>query len=226
MQPIRVGGRAKMDIERVNDTTIKFYITYTDIEDRGFDRDEIWYNRERGEELFFEMMNEANDRDDEFELEGPLWIQIHALDKGLEIVVTRGQVSDGNVKLEIPVSDRDSGDTNLIDLMAGNEEDELEPANDHLEIVIGFRDFEDIISLSHNFFIDDLYNELYHFEGTYYLYVVFNDERYNEDEQDDMLSQMLEYGYESDISIYRMMEYGKEIVKENALPVIRTSFSK
>ncbi|ARK31461.1 adaptor protein MecA [Halalkalibacter krulwichiae] len=215
-----------MDIERVNDTTIKFYITYTDIEDRGFDRDEIWYNRERGEELFFEMMNEANDRDDEFELEGPLWIQIHALDKGLEIVVTRGQVSDGNVKLEIPVSDRDSGDTNLIDLMAGNEEDELEPANDHLEIVIGFRDFEDIISLSHNFFIDDLYNELYHFEGTYYLYVVFNDERYNEDEQDDMLSQMLEYGYESDISIYRMMEYGKEIVKENALPVIRTSFSK
>lgn len=215
-----------MDIERVNDTTIKFYITYTDIEDRGFDRDEIWYSRERGEELFFEMMNEANDRDDEFELDGPLWIQIHALDKGLEIVVTRGQVSDGNVKLEIPVSDKDSGDSSLVDLMAGNEEDELDPTNDHLEIVIGFKDFEDVISLSHNFYIADLYNELYHFEGTYYLHVLFNDESYNEDEQDDMLSQMLEYGYESDISIYRMKEYGKEIVKENALPVIRQSFSK
>ena len=215
-----------MDIERVNDTTIKFYITYTDIEDRGFDRDEIWYSRERGEELFFEMMNEANDRDDEFELDGPLWIQIHALDKGLEIVVTRGQVSDGNVKLEIPVSDKASGDSSLVDLMAGNEEDELDPTNDHLEIVIGFKDFEDVISLSHNFYIADLYNELYHFEGTYYLHVLFNDESYNEDEQDDMLSQMLEYGYESDISIYRMKEYGKEIVKENALPVIRQSFSK
>ncbi len=41
-----------MEIERINDSTIKFYITYRDIEDRGFDRDEIWYNRERGEELF------------------------------------------------------------------------------------------------------------------------------------------------------------------------------
>lgn len=215
-----------MDIERVNDTTIKFYITYTDIEDRGFDRDEIWYNRERGEELFFEMMNEANDRDNEFELDGPLWIQLHALDKGLEIVVTRGQVSDGNVKLEIPVTDKDSGESSIVDLMAGNEEDELDPTNDHLEIVIGFKDFEDVISLSHNFFIPDLYNELYHFEGTYYLHVLFNDESYNEDEQDDMLSQMLEYGYESDISIYRMKEYGKEIVKDNALPIIRKSFSK
>jgi adapter protein MecA 1/2 len=90
-----------MEIERVNDTTIKFFITYKDIESRGFERDEIWYNRERGEELFFEMMNEANNRDD-FELDGPLWIQVHALDRGLEILVTRGQVSDGNMKLEGP----------------------------------------------------------------------------------------------------------------------------
>ncbi len=216
-----------MDIERVNDTTIKFFITYKDIEDRGFDRDEIWYNRERGEELFFEMMNEASDSD-EFELDGPLWIQVHALDKGLEIVVTRGQVSDGNVKLEIPVSqDKENGDQDVVDLMAGNgEDDELEASNEQLEIVIGFQDFEDVISLSHNFFISDLHNELFHFEGTYYLHVLFNDESYSEDQQDDMLSQMLEYGFESDISIYRIMEYGKAIVTSNALPVIRSSFSK
>jgi adapter protein MecA 1/2 len=215
-----------MDIERVNDTTIKFFITYKDIEDRGFDRDEIWYNRERGEELFFEMMNEASDRD-EFELDGPLWIQVHALDKGLEIVVTRGQVSDGNVKLEIPVSqDKETRDENMVDLMTGHSSEEDLDTTDQLELVIGFADFEDVISLSHNFFIDDLENELYHFEGRYYLHVLFNDEQYNEDEQDDMLSQMLEYGYESDLSIYRMQEYGKEIMPEFALKNLRTHFPK
>ncbi|ADC48448.1 MULTISPECIES: adaptor protein MecA [Alkalihalophilus] len=214
-----------MDIERVNDTTIKFFITYKDIEDRGFDRDEIWYNRERGEELFFEMMNEANDRD-EFELDGPLWIQVHALDKGLEIVVTRGQVSDGNVKLEIPVSqDKENTDENIVDLMTGHSSEDDEGIDtDQLEIVIGFNDFEDIISLSHNFFIDDLENELYHFEGRYYLHVLFNDDQYNEDEQDDMLSQMLEYGYETDLSIHRMQEYGKEIIGEYALKHLRGHF--
>ncbi len=213
-----------MEIERVNDTTIKFFVTYKDIEDRGFDRDEIWYNRERGEELFFEMMNEASDRN-EFELDGPLWIQVHALDKGLEVVVTRGQISGGNVKLEIPVIQDEDGEMhNHLDMLT--HQDALESVQEQLEIVIGFHDFEDIISLSHNFYIDDLANELYHFEGTYYLHVVFNDDRYNEDEQDDMLSQMLEYGYESDISIYRIKEYGKVIAATNALPFIRSTFSK
>ena len=210
-----------MEIERVNDTTIKFFITYKDIEDKGFDRDEIWYNRERGEELFFEMMNEASNNNDDFKLEGPLWVQVHALEKGIEIVVTRGQVDDGNVQLEIPVLKENSDGS--IEVLTG---EDLEDLENQLEIVIGFEDFEDVISLSHNFFINDLYNKLYHFEGTYYLHVIFNDARYTEDEQDDMLSQMLEYGYESEISIHRVIEYGKEIVTTNALPVIRSSFSK
>ena len=55
-----------MDIERINDHTMKFFITYIDIEDRGFNREEIWYDRERSEELFWEMMDEARDHDDFF----------------------------------------------------------------------------------------------------------------------------------------------------------------
>lgn len=66
----------KMDIERINENTVKFYISYIDIEKRGFSRDEIWFNRDKSEELFWEMMDEINDESD-FEVEGPLWIQVH-----------------------------------------------------------------------------------------------------------------------------------------------------
>ena len=45
-----------MDIERVNEHTLKLFITYRDIEDRGYSREEIWYNRAKGEELFWDMM--------------------------------------------------------------------------------------------------------------------------------------------------------------------------
>jgi len=224
-----------MEIERVNETTIKFFITYNDIEDRGFDRDEIWYNRERGEELFFEMMNEANDHED-FELEGPLWIQVQAMEKGLEIVVTRGQISDGSVKLEIPVSTKDKDrdmpvDENIVDLIdaqfgdrrKGHADDVVE---EQLEIVIGFEDFEDLISLSHSLQVTDLENSLYHYEGRYFLFVLFSDDRYTEDEQDDMLSQMLEYGYETELTVYRLHEYGKQIAAENALMTMRNNFPK
>lgn len=221
-----------MDIERLNESTIKFFITYKDIENRGFDREEIWYNRERGEELFFEMINEANDIEN-FELEGPLWIQVQALDKGLEIIVTRGQVTDGNVRLEIPVSNEDVNipvDENIVDLLDENFVKNKQKSDDDLEqelldLVIAFDDFEDIIALSHDIQVKGFNNALYHFEGQYYLFVMFTDE-FPEDEQDDMLSQILEFGFESEVSIHRIQEYGKEVLADEALQNLRTMFEK
>lgn len=220
-----------MEIERVNDSTIKFFITYKDIEARGFDRDEIWYNRERSEELFFEMMNEAQDLE-QFELEGPLWIQVQALDKGLEVVVTRGKVSNGNVRLEIPMSKHDKPldlplDETIADMLgqhfSSNEEDE--EVEELMELIIGFEDFEDLISLSHSLLTNDFENAIYFFEGRYHLHVIFNDEQYTEDEQDNILSHMLEYGYESEVTIYRLQEYGKLVLSGNALATFKDTFS-
>src|SRR5690625_1839041 len=82
-----------MEIERINENTVKFYISYVDIESRGFEREEIWYNRERSEQLFWQMMDEVNYKED-FPVEGPLWIQVQALEKGLEIIVTKAQISN------------------------------------------------------------------------------------------------------------------------------------
>lgn len=223
-----------MEIERVNDSTIKFFITYKDIEARGFERDEIWYNRERSEELFFEMMNEAQDLE-QFELEGPLWIQVQAMDKGLEVVVTRGKISNGNVRLEIPMSKQDKSielplDETIADMLGQHftppdDEEESEELMELMELIIGFDDFEDLISLSHSLRVNDFENAVYFFEGKYYLHVVFNDEQYTEDEQDNILSHMLEYGYESEVTIYRLQEYGKLILSDNALATFKNTFT-
>ncbi|SFE73629.1 adaptor protein MecA [Alteribacillus iranensis] len=223
-----------MEIERINESTVKFFITYKDIEDRGFDRDEIWYNRERGEELFFEMINEAHDREN-FEIEGPLWIQVQALDNGMEIVVTRGQITDGNVKLEIPVSQgKDEEvpvDDNIVDMLdeqfrssQKSRQTNSSLDTDELEIVISFADLEDLIALSQAFAADHIQNEIYYFEGKYYLYLMFDD-HYAEDEQDDMISHVLEYGEESDMSIYRIREYGKTIASSEGLQTLQDNFS-
>ncbi|CAM4019291.1 adaptor protein MecA [Alkalicoccus chagannorensis] len=213
-----------MEIERINDTTIKFYITYSDIERRGFDKEEIWYSRERGEELFFEMMNEVSDQE-KFEMNGPLWVQVHALEKGLEVIVTRGQMNDGSVKLEIPLEEEEGVDKNIVDMLdqqfTGEESEDKENT---LSVVVGFDDFEDVISLSTRFDEQDVHTSLYHFEGTYYLFVTIND-LFTDEEQDNLLSRVLEYGYESDITIHRIQEYGKTILDESALQTIRTQFS-
>src|SRR5690606_5066267 len=96
-----VKERCKMEIERINDNTVKFYISYLDVEERGFSRDEIWFNRDKSEELCGEMMDEVNEEAD-FVMEGPLWIQVQAMDKGLEVTVTRAQLTKDGQKLDLP----------------------------------------------------------------------------------------------------------------------------
>ncbi|WLR51592.1 adaptor protein MecA [Bacillus tianshenii] len=226
-----------MEIERINENTVKFYVTYGDIEDRGFDREEIWYNRERSEELFWDMMDEVHHKE-EFPVEGPLWIQVQALEKGLEVIVTRAQLSKDGQKLELPISEEKQNELpvdeqieSMLDqqFRSGNnedsEEDEVEELEEEqLRFVIGFRDFEDIISLAHNFKVEGMFQQLYYFENRYYLYIGFTDERYSEEQQDNLLSQVLEYGYEARITIHRIQEYGKEIMVDEALEQIRKHF--
>jgi adapter protein MecA 1/2 len=224
-----------MEIERVNDHTLKFFITYRDIEKRGFNKEEIWYNRERGEELFWEMMDEAHQQE-EFPLEGPLWIQVQALDKGLEILVTRAALSNDGSKLELPISDDKTidmpVDQNIGKLLDQNFkqsdesefEDEIEAEDDgYLSFVIGFADFEDLVSLSHEIDTDLFIDSLYTYDNKYYMNVEFNTDA-SDDEQDNILSRILEYGYESTVTIYRIQEYGKVIVSEKGLETIRNYF--
>jgi adapter protein MecA 1/2 len=221
-----------MEIERINDNTVKFYISYLDIEQRGFDREEIWYNRERSEELFWEMMDEVH-QEEEFEVEGPLWIQVHALDKGLEVLVTRAQVGKDGQKFDLPISEKlkdlpvDERIEELLDQQF-NPKDELEDeelVEDSLEFLLSFRDFEDVISLSKRPGLDDILTRLFAYDNKYYLYVEFDEETFIEDEIDNLLSILLEYGNESQLTIHRLEEYGKEVINEDVFLTLRTHFS-
>jgi adapter protein MecA 1/2 len=220
-----------LEIERINDNTVKFYISYGDIEERGFDRDEIWYNREKSEELFWEMMDEVH-QEEEFMIEGPLWIQVQALDKGLEVLVTKAQISKDGQKFELPITDEKLKDIpvderieELLDQHFNTKTDDDDDSyEDTLEFLIAFKDFEDVISLSNRNILEDLSTRLYSFEGKYYLFVEFPEEEYDEEDIDNSLSLLLEYGHETATTIHRVEEYGKLIITENVFSEIRKHF--
>ena len=222
-----------MEIERINEYTVKFYISYGDIEERGFDREEIWYNRERSEELFWEMMDEVH-QEEEFIVEGPLWIQVQALDKGLEVLVTKAHLSKDGQKFELPIPNEKMKDLpvdekieELLDQHFNpghSDDDEFMPSDDPLEFLLVFNDFEDVIQLAHRPGLEDIITRLYHFEGKYYLYTEFPEELLDEDEIDDILSILLEYGLETQVTIHRIQEYGKEIIAENVFSTIKEHF--
>jgi adapter protein MecA 1/2 len=228
-------GERQVDIERINEHTVKFYVSYIDIEKRGFNQDDLWYNRDKSEQLFWEIMDELSVQE-EFMPEGPLWVQVQALEDGIEVIVTQAQVSKDGQKLELPVGvDKvidlplDERMESLLEQHFGNLDEELTKMSQLEEepysFVYRFDDIEDIISLSHRIDLENIINSLYVFEKRYYLYIEFDETSHDEEKIDAVLSVISEYSNESNITIHRIEEYGKVIALNNALHVFQQSFS-
>ncbi|RJP00601.1 adaptor protein MecA [Exiguobacterium sp. RIT452] len=208
-----------MKIERVNDNTVKFFITYTDIERRGFARDEIWYNRERGEQLFWQMMDEANEKES-ISFEGPLWIQVQAFEKGLEVTVTIAKTSVDGEQV-----DEEELDSLLRSAMSDAEEKETELSQD---VLFETTDFEHIIALSQYAeapVFEELNTSLYQKDGLYLLHLHFKDATEVE-EQENVMSLIAEYLNFSEQTIHPVAEYGKTIIAEDVFTFVRSHFPK
>jgi len=222
-----------MEIERINDNTIKFYISYMDIEDRGFNREEIWYNRERSEQLFWQVMEEADHVEEDFEIEGPLWIQVQAMEKGLEITVTKAQMSKDGQNLEVPVDQvmaQNQLDDKLEDML-GDSDEEGTNDTDHdekiLPHVVTFKDFEDLIQLSHA--IEDVHgieHTIYHYKNQYVMIYMFDDVVLDAYAQNGLKSTIEEYAQKAKISVAMILEYGIPIFDENGLAEIKQLFTR
>src|SRR4051812_20433909 len=164
-----------MEIERINENTVKFFLSYIDIEERGFTREEVWYNRDKSEELFWEMMDEIND-ETEFEVEGPLWIQVHAMNNGIEVTVTRAQMSD-NAESDGPFGLDESRKHFDPDPSLFADSDQLmNELNDEPVVwtsdMFVFEEFENLIPLSNIIPPYAVESSLYSFENKFYLYVI------------------------------------------------------
>ncbi|SIS47810.1 adaptor protein MecA [Salimicrobium flavidum] len=230
-----------MEIERINENTVKFYITYQDVEKRGFNREEIWYDRERSEQLFWEMMDEVSDQED-FSPEGPLWIQVQAMDKGMEIIVTKAQLSQDGQKLELPDNEDKNIDIpmdekleSLLDSEASESEgtdgtkegdEEVDHSGEPLAFALHFPEIEDVIQLSHYITLpESVHDSLYHYKDAYYVYIQFTDENMSDQVQENYLSRLMEFGSETKNTIHLISEYGTPIIEEDALHSMAQHFS-
>lgn len=210
-----------MEIERINDNTVKFYISYLDVEERGFSRDEIWFNRDKSEELFWEMMDEVNEEAD-FAMEGPLWIQVQAMDKGLEVTVTKAQLTKDGQKLDMPDDIEERRKMFTGDDIPAHDFDEFEPVFNeadlkNLEYTFILDDVDELLPIARRLQYIPLESMLYHFENRYYLYVKFDEILHSSDDVKNHVSVFSEYLQSSPVTIHRLEEYGKPIFKDDAL---------
>lgn len=214
-----------MEIERIDENTVKLYLSYVDIEERGYTREEFWTDHTKGEELFWEMMSEIHEHID-FVIEGPLWIQVNAKEKGVEVTITKAKVDEeqfsGFPSLKAfnkPDEDEDD-DTfdSLDDLLSDYYEDEWD------ENTFKFKDFEDVIQIASRMQNFEIETALYAYQDQYYLHVIYDEDFTSNDEKVNVMSVLSEFAKPSNKTIHLLKEYGTVVFESDVFEQIEKYF--
>lgn len=216
-----------MDIERINDNTLKLFITYRDIEDRGYSREEIWYNRSKGEELFWDVMAEVN-TDDYFDLEGPIWIHVNASEQGLEVIVTRANMSNDGESLTNSFEDNQDIAAQLREmeetLLETMENEDNEESTNLVSARYKFKDIDELIPVAKRLVTYGAASSLYKLDNEYYLSVDFS-EMADTYERRNAIAILREYLQPTKLTIHRIEEYGQLIMPEDCFETVIQYFA-
>lgn len=187
-----------MKVERVDDYRVKFSISFDELQERGFEEDEIWKNSHIWYDLFDEMLDEA---EDSFGIVASqtISIEVYSLTiQAIELILTLEMEEDK------PLIDEPSINNN----------------KSHQDILLLFHDLEDLVSLckrlsNHNLHID---SEWYIYDGDHFLLIK------GDSLIPGSLAMIREYGSDTTFTFHIVKEYGKQIISERTIHQISKYF--
>ncbi|QIL50879.1 adaptor protein [Weissella coleopterorum] len=232
-----------MEMERINDDTIRVLVTKEDLDERSISLVDLLSNQDEVEKFFYSILAEV-DVEHDFEQNEAVSFQVMPSQKGLEIFITKNmsedqvpkeildklmgpekgsetqtqdEVSDSTLHELLETDQNDSPST--IDKAAG---DRKEQANHSPKVpqslTFKFHDFEELIQLSQVLEIEAA-NKLVKYAGDYYLELLF-DETYQLDEIKDITAIVREFGQLSPVATAVLAEHGQLIFETRALSQI------
>ncbi len=195
-----------MKVERITRDKVRIFISYDDLEERGIDRNEIWQNGRKVQELFWDMMETAY-VEVGFEIAGPIAVEAFTMPaEGVVVIVTRIPSIPGT---------RD-------------EDDDLDSSDDYeesfdLPLIFRFPDLEDLIRVSYALDGYVLDSSLFRYMDNYYLSIL---DQLEGEAYQSVCSVLEEYGESTLVTVAVLEEYGVTVLKNNALQVLKDQFAK
>ncbi|RBW70314.1 genetic competence negative regulator [Bacillus taeanensis] len=195
-----------MRLERLTYNKIKVFLTFDDLNERGITKEELWQDVPKVQQLFREMMLEADDELG-FKADGPIAVEVFALPaQGMIVIVTKEstecdfaeEYEDDFIEMQVTLDESD-------------------------EIFYTFSSFEDVISLSQRLYIVELTGgRLFSYEDRFYL--EFSEEDLKDISIDQVIALLAEFGSPSTLTSHRVIEYGKILIGENAVAALHHYF--
>ncbi|MGI6777937.1 MAG: adaptor protein MecA [Acetivibrionales bacterium] len=208
-----------MKIEKISENMIKVTISLNDLEERNIDLDALNYNSPAAQELFWDMMEQAE-------------VEFGFNISDSQLIIEPVPDSDEGFIITITKMDED-GDFESIQKYIKNrfKKSDLRVKKKSLKIssaliIYSFSSFDDLIDLCKN--INELYSgdsSLYKCNSTYYLILTRNSYLSTNIKIFDNL--LNEYGNKvSNVAFYEgyLNEYGVKIIEHEAVEIISTYF--
>lgn len=218
-----------MEIEHINDDTIRVKIENNDLEERGITFLDLLGNQKQIENFFYSILEEV-DIDDEFQDSEAVTFQVMPNNNGIELFISKGAQFREDLLDNLGAAD---GSLNSEEIQALNdqkeEQDDVEEymANEETkkkEAVIVFNNIEQVILMAQDFYMESGASNLYKYKNQYYLHLVFFVEGMDRRTSEEELAYALEYGEQSRISSDVLDEYADKIMETNALELVRHHF--
>ncbi|CAH1856416.1 adaptor protein MecA [Convivina intestini] len=227
-----------MEMERINDHTIRIMVENEDLEDRGTSVKDLLSDRTKIESFFYNILSEV-DVDNDFMDNDKVSFQILPNKNGLELFISRmdseNGISDildsivGANELRNDTKDEiDSLSDERRSALMGQDSFESQEDTDNKErpvLVYRFSDFEDLIKLAVLMKNVKFINTLFRYQEELYLTVDFSSLDCGEDQYNFMLGNFYEFAELAKLSYEALLEHGQVIYSRTALKQLAELFS-
>ncbi|MCH5463152.1 adaptor protein MecA [Lactobacillus sp. LC28-10] len=235
-----------MEMERINENTIRVVIGNDDLTQRGITVLDLLGNHKQIESFFYSILEEV-DVDHQFQETDAVTFQVLPNRNGLELFISKGGADD------IPTDTEDETDSPDIEMVNEDEvpdflkkqlmqtdgdttEDKQESTSDQQTspvtktsplhtTVLKLHNFDDMIAIAGALKLSDAASNLYHYKTDYYLELIFRVNETSPESIKDELAVAYEYAEKTKITADVLDEHGKKIMAQSALELTRRYFS-
>ena len=221
-----------MEMEHINENTIRVKIENTDLEERGITFLDLLGNQKQIENFFYSILEEV-DIHEEFQETDAVTFQVVPNKNGLELYISKGnnlrdmpdnplsewQETDADESLMDGLDSEDNVD--LIDELDQYQKDEK---NENEIAVFSINNFDDLILMAQKLYMECGVSNLYYYKDKYYLELIFFPEEMVTRTPDEERAIALEFGENGKVTGDVLNEYGKQLMETNALELIRHYF--
>ncbi|KRM62311.1 adaptor protein [Paucilactobacillus vaccinostercus DSM 20634] len=230
-----------MEMERINENTIRVLIGNDDLSARGITVLDLLGNHQQIESFFYSILEEV-DTEHQFQDNDSVTFQVLPNRNGLELFISKNGIDDDEQSsededaihqddisefLKRQLEQTDAEDKRKTTVENDGVDDALNDQSlEKSTTVIQLNDFESMVQVARVLKLENAVTNLYRYREAYYLEVIFFVDSTTPETIKDDLAIAYEYGHKTEISPDVLNEHGKLVMEQSALELTRYYFNK